>query len=227
MKRVLVWAIALLIPMALYTAGLAHGRPDPAYSRSIVQNAWLNPSTIYHPDEFAYVGIPYRMLLQDEWNPHYYHNPSLNLYTNLGVFWLTGAETLPHRIKYGDREIAPFQLYVMARALSALYMLLTIPLTYAAGRLAFGRRAGSLAAALVALSPLTVEHAHYATPNAQTTLLATAALLVGLIILKGKFPARLPDWTVYLIGGLLVGLTMAARYNAVVVGLVVGWRCSR
>jgi len=27
---------ALLIPMALYTAGLAHGRPDRAYSRSIV-----------------------------------------------------------------------------------------------------------------------------------------------------------------------------------------------
>ena len=222
MRRYLLWAAVLTMLLALYTAGLAFGHPLPQYSPSTVEKAWLNAATVYHPDEFAYVGIPYRMLLTRQWDPHYYHNPSLTIYTNLGLFWVSGAGGMPHHLEYGDREIAPFQLYVMARYLSALYTLLAAVLTYAAGRVAFNRRAGSVAALLVALSPLMVQHAHYATPNAQTTMLSTAALLAGLIILKGGYLSHSPLWAIYLIGGLLVGLTMSARYNAAVVGLVTG-----
>lgn len=57
MRRPWGYAVLLLIPMALYTLGLAHGRPRPAYSPSTLQNAWLHPVTVYHPDEFAYVGL--------------------------------------------------------------------------------------------------------------------------------------------------------------------------
>jgi hypothetical protein len=222
MRRILVWAVVLTTLLALYTAGLAYGHPLPRYSPSTVEKAWLNAATVYHPDEYFYVGIPYRMLLTRAWNPHFYENPSLTIYTNLSLFWFSGAERMPHDLAYGEREIAPFQLYVMARYLSALYALLAVVLTYAAGRVAFNRRAGSVAALLVALSPLMVQHAHYATPNTQTTMLSTAALLAGLIILKGHYPPHLPLWAIYLIGGLLVGLTMSARYNAAVVGLVTG-----
>ncbi|MBN1680496.1 MAG: glycosyltransferase family 39 protein [Anaerolineae bacterium] len=222
MKRWLLVTLALLIPMMLFTAGLTHGRPRDEYSPSTVKNAWLNSQTVYHPDAFAYVGKPYRMLLTREWNPHYYHNPPLNIYTNLALFWASGAENMPHNVQYGEREIAPFQLYIMARYMSALYMLLTVVFTYAAGRIVFDRRAGLLAAALTGLSPLVVQHAHYATPNAETTMLATAALLLAFIILKQRVSPRLPLWSVYLIAGLLVGLTMATRYNAVVVGMVTG-----
>lgn len=233
MKRAWMSAIMLLVLMTLYSSGLAHGHPRPAYSPSTTRDAWLNPATIFHPDEFAYVGKPYRMLLTDNWNPHYYHNPSLTLYANLGLFWLSGAEDMPHDTGHGDRSIAPFQLHVMARWLSALYTLVAVVLTYTAGRVAFNRRAGMVAAALVALSPLTVEHAHYATPIALTTLMATAALCAALVIAKKKHPAYVPLWALYVIAGLLVGLTMAARYNAVVVGLVTGlamltaWRSHR
>ena len=216
------WTIAGIVLVALYTSGLAHGRPRPEYSPTTVQDAWLNGATVYHPDEFAYVGIPFRMLLTNEWNPHYYHNPSLTIYTNVGLFALAGAENFPHDLSYDDRAIAPFQLYVMARYLSALVTLLSVVLTYVAGRVAFNRRAGLVAAALVGLSPLMVQHAHYATPNAQTTMLATAALMMGVIILKDAYSPRLPVWLVYMAGGLLVGLTMSARYNAAVVGLVTG-----
>jgi MFS family permease len=218
-KRNIIWAVVLLIPMALYITGITQGYPKPAYSPSTVQKAWLNPETVYHPDEFAYVGISYRMLLKRDWNPHYYHNPPLNIYSNMALFALSGAHKMPHNSEYNDREIAPFQLYVMARYLSALYSLLTVVLTFAAGRTAFNRRAGWIAAGLVALSPLITQHAHYATPNAETTMLSTAALLLAFIILKDRVSARLP---VYVIAGLLVGLTMAARYNAAVVGLVTG-----
>lgn len=233
MRKPIVWALILLGCMVLYTAGLSAGAPRPEYSPSTVQHAWLNPSTVFHPDEFAYVGIPYRMLLEREWNPHYYHNPSLNLYTNLSMFWLSGAQSLPHNREHGDRSIAPFQLYVMARALSALWTMLAVALIYATGKLAFGHRAGMTAAGLVAISPLMVEHAHFATPNAQTTMLNTAALLLAVILFTGKRVSRLPLWTVYGLAGLLVGLTAAARYNAGAVGVVTGlalltaWRRDR
>jgi hypothetical protein len=222
MRRIWLWAAVLVMLATLYTAGLAFGHPLAQYSPSTVEKAWLNSATVYHPDEFFYVGIPYRMLLTRQWNPHFYQNPSLNIYTDLAAFWFSGAAGMPHDLDYGDREVAPFQLYVMARYLSALYTLLAVVLTYAAGRVAFNRQAGSVAALLVALSPLIVQHAHYATPNAETTMLCTAALLAGLIILKGRYPSRLPLWATYLMGGLLVGLTMSARYNAAVVGLVTG-----
>jgi hypothetical protein len=219
-KRYWLYALALLIPMALYTAGLDYGRPRPEYSPSLQQKAWLHPATVYHPDAFAYVGIAYRMLLHDDWDPNYYHNPPVNIYTNLGLFWLSGAGNMPHNKTYGDREIAPYQLYVMAQFMSALYMLMTVALVYAAGRVVFDRRAGIVTAGIVAVSPLIVQHAHYATPNAQTTMISTAALLAALKIAKGRY--TVPAWSVYLIGGLLVGLTAATRYNAVVVGMITG-----
>ncbi len=221
MKRVWWGTLALMVPLVLYAAGLAHGRPRPQYSPSTVQHAWLNSQNIFHPDSFAYVGIPYRMLLEKTWNPHYFHNPSLTLNTNRVLFWLSGAADMPHDLTYGDREIAPFQLYIMGRWMSVLYTLLTVAMSYAAGRVAFGRRAGVGAAALVAVSPLITEFAHFAIPIAQTTMLSTAALLAALLIARDRFP-RLPRWTLYTIAGLLVGLTMSARYNAVVVGLVTG-----
>lgn len=207
--------------MALYAIGLSHGIPRFDTASINRYSDWLNPGYIYHPDEFAYVGIPYRMLVTREWNPHYYHNPPLNLYTNLAFFTLIGADNLPHDEEHGDREIASFNLYFSARYLSMLYTLLMIPLVYAAGRVAFGRRAGWMAAAIAALAPLSVQHAHYATPNAQTIMLASASLLAGLVIYR-RAARGLPLWLVYGIAGLLTGLTISARYNAAVVGLVVG-----
>ncbi len=221
-KRLLLWSLALLVPMALYTLGLAAGNPDPRYAPSLAQRAWLNPGQVYHPDEFAYVGLPYRMLVTRQWNPHYYHNPSLTINTNLVLFAVLGAASWPHNTAYNDRQLPRFTLHFSARVLSALYSLLTVPLTFAAGRAAFGRREGVIAAALVAITPLSVQHAHYATPNAQTVMLASASLLAGIAILRGRVAPWLPAWAAYGIAGLLVGLTASARYNAAVVGLVVG-----
>lgn len=221
-KRVHGGVLLLLVVMALYVAGSTFGRPRAEYAPSIEQRAWLNPGHVFHPDEFAYVGKTFRMLLRRDWNPRYYHNPSLNIYSNYALFWAGDSASYPHDLSYNDREIAPFQLYVMARYLSALYALLAVVLTYAAARVAFNRRAGTVAAALVAFSPLMVEHAHYATPNAQTTMLMAAALLLALMILKQRRVPHLPLGAMYGLAGLLVGLTMAARYNAAVIGLITG-----
>ncbi len=212
--------VLLLISATLYTAGLDYGHPRPEYSPSTVQKASLNGATIFHPDAFAYVGIGYRMMVKGPLLPNYYNNPSLNTYSDIVLFALSGAVNLPHDNAHGDREIAPFSLYMMGEFLSALYTLLSVALTFAAGRRAFGGstgiKVGLIAAALVAFSPLSVQHAHYATPNAETITCATAALLVAFVILK----QRRPSVRMYLLGGLAIGLTASARYNAVLIGLI-------
>ena len=220
MGRIALLVVLLLSLMTLYTIGIAHGAPRPEYSPSTEEQGWLNPQTIHHPDEFAYVGISYRMLLKKQWDPKYYHNPALTIYTNMFMFAAGDATDLLHDADFSVREIAPFQLYFVARYLSALHTMLMAAFVFAAGRAFFDWRAGVIAAAVVGFSPLVTQHAHYATPNAQATMLMTAALFAAARILKGE--SRLPLWVVYAVGGLLVGLTMAARYNAVVVGLVVG-----
>lgn len=218
--RTLSKALLLALIMTLYVAGITFGRPRPEFAPSLAARAWLNPESVYHPDEFMYVGKPFRMLLTGEWDPHYYHNPSLNIYTNMGLFWLGHVQTYPYDLAFNDREIAPFQLNVMARYGSALFTLLTIALMYQTGRVSFGCGAGLVAAGIVAFSPLVVEHAHFATPNAETTMLGTAALLLALMILNDRVPARIPEGVFYAIAGLLVGLTAVARYNVAVVGSV-------
>jgi hypothetical protein len=207
LKRSLWGMVALLVIGAvLYTAGLDYGRPRPEYSPSTVQNAWLNGATVFHPDAFAYTGIGYRMLVRQQAVPSYYHNPSLNIYSDLILFYLSGSLALPHRVEYGDREIAPFSLYVMSQYLSALFSILD-------------RRVGLVTAALVMLIPLSTQHAHYATPNAQTVTCASAALLLGIIVLK-QGQRRVG---IYLMSGFMIGLTASARYNAAVVGVIVAF----
>ena len=208
--------ILFLLSAALYTAALDYGRPLPEYSPSTVKNAWLNSATIFHPDAFAYVGIAYSMLIKNTLNPDYFHNPSLNIYLNYALFWISGAKTLPHNAAYGLRELAPFSLYVMAQFLSALFSILTVALTYAVGARAINKSVGVFAAMLTALSPMIVQHAHYATPNAMTITMSTAALLLAVIVFKQEKPKPLT----YFLAGLFVGLTMSSRYNAAVIGLV-------
>jgi hypothetical protein len=214
--RLIYLTLLFTISITLYVWGLDYGHPDPQYSPSTVQDAWLNGDTVFHPDAFAYVGIGYRMMVKHDLFPSYYHNPSLNIYSDIALFVASNALALPHNASYGDREIAPFSLYVMGEVLSALFALLTVALAYAAGKAAFDWRAGLITAVLVAVSPLSVQHAHYATPNAETITAATAALLMGFVILKR------PTRNTYLLGGLMVGFTISARYNAGVIGIVTG-----
>jgi hypothetical protein len=67
-------------------------------------------------------------------------------------------------------------LLVAARLLSALLGTATIALAYVAGRAYFGRRAGLLAAALLALSPLAIRAAGLATEDALAGLVSLVVL---------------------------------------------------
>jgi 4-amino-4-deoxy-L-arabinose transferase-like glycosyltransferase len=229
----------LLVCGALTTAGLAYGRPSPAYSTATVRNGWLNGATVFHPDAFAYVGLPYQMLLRRTFNPRYFHNPSLSIYLNMALLWASGSASQyhnqidplsapppdaqaqcasgapPHPICV--REIAPFSAYVMAQYVAALTTLLGVALAFASGRALASPGVGLLTAALVGLSPLITQHAHYALPSALTFTCSTAAFALTILLLRTPRPGLLH----FVAAGLSVGLTTSARYNAAVVGLPV------
>lgn len=237
--------ILLLIGGFLYTSGIDYGLPLPEYNPSTVQNGWLNGATVFHPDAYDYASRPYSMLLRhaSPLKPNFYHNPSLTIELNMVMSWLSNATAMYHgpfdptaRLPAGTilncdvgeppnpvclRQITPFSVYVVARYLSSLMSLITVSVVYTGGRIIFNRRVGLLAAALVALCPMVVQISHYENSGATTLAVSTAAMCFSLILLKRPTTS----WKAYCIGGFLVGLSAAARYNALVVGIVFFLAC--
>ena len=88
-----------------------------------------------------------------------------------------------------------------------------VPLGYALGCLAFGVRAGFLAAALIALSPFEIFYATEARPYATVAFFATLAIVV--LLLACRSPRRWSAW--WLAVSACAALTMYSHYTGVFV----------
>ncbi len=214
-----VWAGASLLLLAalLRVWGLAYGQPNPAYLPSTAQKGLLHEQAYIHPDEYFYVAIPAQMLLEGRANPQFFENPSFLIYLNALTFGLTGeTERLP-RDEVALRSLAPFRLYVVGRAYSAMGGLLAVAATVAVGRMLAGRFAGLVAGGVVAVSFPMVQHAHYATTSSLASGFVALCLWASYAALKGR-PARagMLVWA-----GIFAGLAAGNRYNAAAVALVV------
>ncbi len=208
-RRVL---LILLLAALLNIWGISWGAPNPAYFPSDVANHTLNSQALVHPDAFHFAARSFRMAATGDWNPHFFENPSLYININMLMHLLSGAASgHPVPADHYPRAYAPFPPYLMARAVSALAGVLMAAFTFALGRLAFGVRAGELAALLAAVSFVVVQHSHYATTNVTAAALATGALWLSLRIIKSSNLRA---------AGLMVGLAGSAKYNAGVVGSV-------
>lgn len=100
----------------------------------------------------------------------------------------------------------PTEAYLLGRAITVAYSVMTIPLVYLCGRAAVGRGAGLVAAWLSSLSTLEVEHA-------QTVRTDSAALFFGALLLW--LCARLydrPGLAAHAAAGVAYGLATASRY---------------
>jgi 4-amino-4-deoxy-L-arabinose transferase-like glycosyltransferase len=102
-------------------------------------------------------------------------------------------------------------LYLAGRMVSVICGTLTIPVVFALGNRLFGRKAGLWAAALTAVAPLAVVHAHFMTVDVCATLFTALALLGAARILTQ------PDWKGYALAGVATGLATATKYNTALV----------
>jgi hypothetical protein len=172
-----------------------------------------------HPDEWAVADEAMRMLRTGEYTPFSYTYPTLYTYMQVGVaafHFLWGAGVGLYRT---PADIDPVRFYVWARALTALLGTGAVALTFLAGRSLYGRTAGLLAAALIAVMPAVAGDAHYVTTDTPAmffTLLAFLAIArLGVAPEQdGSQETLRSTLALAFVAGFGVGIATATKWNA-------------
>lgn len=195
----LVFFAALLIGVALRGYGINFGLPSN-----------------FHPDEVPKVNAIMRMVDSGTLDPQYFLHPSLLLYLTYGT------NTLLHLygIEGSFRETA----FLAGRLVSASAGVISIGLTYLIGQRLYSKRAGALAALLLAVFPLHVTCSRYLKEDALLTSVVLGCVLTTIAAVQDR-----KRWLL-LFAGLLAGCTAGAKYSGilmVVVPLSAPWIASR
>jgi hypothetical protein len=172
---------------------------------------WGLPHT-YHADE-NFFGQKAMRFLEGDLNPHFFHVPTLHMYTLAGL-WKVYYET--EKASGNARTMAEFRetyiqfpevFFLIGRFLTVLMGVGTVLLLYLLGKRMFGPRAGAIAALLLVFS---LEHArmsHDMLPDVPMVFfLVLAFLSIWNIAEKG----RTRD---YLWAGVAAGLAMTTKYG--------------
>jgi len=192
---------------------------------ALVMRLWglgFDLPNLYHRDEAKYVSIALRVLKTGDYNPHFFNYPSLFFYL-LAIAYIPyvlymaahgrlmslQGLVLPEQVLENVVGIAhmPSQLLV-GRAVVAMFGVLTVLGTYWLGRAAYGRRAGIVAALMLAISPTHVRNSHFVAPDVAMAFFVLAAFVFCLRIWQeGR-------WRHYILCGLFAGLSISTKYNA-------------
>jgi 4-amino-4-deoxy-L-arabinose transferase-like glycosyltransferase len=114
----------------------------------------------------------------------------------------------------GDADEA--RLALVGRVFSALFDTATILLTFAMGRLLYDSKVGVLAAALVALTVMHIQLAHFATFDTSLTCFAVATLLFAVRLTRDGGRRET------IAAGLCLGLAVGAKFSGVLLLLPLG-----
>lgn len=180
--------LLILVAAALRIYGLRWGLPGSLHAYS------------YHPDEFLTVNAAFgRVYVGHSLDPGIYTYPSLFIYLS--------ALAMAVGFGYGaGPELA--SIYFAARVVTVLVGVGAVAVTWWAGRLLFGRAAGLIAALILCIAPLHVQHSHFATVDVPSTLFVAAAIgFAGLVMARGS-------WRDYVLAGAMAGLAAGTKYNA-------------
>jgi hypothetical protein len=172
------------------------------------------PAT-YNPDETPIMNRALAFAKGDL-NPHNFLYPSLYLYALFGwevLFFLVGRVAgLFDSLAAFQREFFtnPSRLFLAGRALSALFGIATVPALYWYGRRLYGRTAGLVAAAFLAVAPIAVRDAHYVKLDVPVTLFVVLAhAMMAHVVTDPIAAARRRTW---LLAGLFAGLAVSTHY---------------
>lgn len=158
---------------------------------------------LFRPDEDVMVGRAVRMAAEHSLDPLFANYPPL------GFYLLASAEAvlslLLGRPLGPSTTVDPTAEFLAARAVSVIAFVAGTGFVYLAGSRAYGRPAGALAAAALALSPLAVRQAHFATADGLAMALVGASLWAAL---------RAQGRRGFVLAGALCGLAAATKYTA-------------
>jgi hypothetical protein len=168
-------AVVLLLSLGLNLCGNSWGTPDR-----------------WHPDELDSKAAA--MVSQKTLNPHFFPYGGLHYYVlAVSAALPVGIYNLAFDPKPADsatdalanwRDRKNTRVQIMARAMSALMASLIVFFTYSMGNLLFSKRVGLLAALFLAVSPLFVLIAHFATVDMAASFWYWLACLLSLLSWK-------------------------------------------
>ena len=166
----------------------------------------------FRPDEELLVGHAVQIAAAPSLDPLFYNYPPLGIYLFAAAEWLLGLAA-PGHLGAATR-VDPSLEYLVARSVSALAFAAATGLVGLAGRAAYGRLAGVVAATTFAVAPLAVQNAHFARVDLSATAFLALALWLG---------GRAGDRRGWALAGAAAGLAAATKYTfgAVAVYLLV------
>lgn len=174
---------------------------------------WGLPHTMAHPDETKFVSMGLRFGYGDL-NPHFFAYPSLFFYLSAAAFAvvyalgrLSGAFPTLFAFKL-QFFLDPSPFHLAIRSLSALAGAATVLVAYHLGKALAGRKAGLVAALLLAVNPLHVRSSHFGNTDATMTLFTALALLFTVRA------ARRGGTRDFILAGLSFGLAVSTKYTA-------------
>ena len=192
-----------------------------------VWGAWFGIEYGYRPHEPMHITIALNMLKTGNPNPHWFGYPSLLYYILTVVYipyYLVGVSqglfrsledmVPPQQVFVGGAHVAYPTMFLAGRAPIILMSILGVLLVYLIGRRLANNTVGLMAAAFLALSPIDTLPSHFIQPNSPATFFVLLAFYACLYVYDtGRRRS-------YLIAGFLGGLSVAAKYNAAPVVLV-------
>jgi hypothetical protein len=193
-----VLAAILLGAAYLRFSGLAWGLPNAHH--------WFS----YHPDEALILLAAAKVnVFAGQLDPGFFNYGSLYIYLISAVTHVLDAWA---PLSQPWQELA--RMTLVGRALAASFGVGTVYATYLIANRLAGRRAGFIAAIIMAVLPMHVVHSHFATVDVPATFWVSAALYNAL-----RWPAgrRAALWC-----GIFAGLAAGTKYNAGLV-LLASW----
>ena len=172
--------VVVAIGAALRVYGLRWGLPHSLH--------WYS----YHPDEFLTVGAAFfSIYLGRSLNPRFYNYPSLFLYLC----------ALAIGVAFGYGAVANLtNVYLAARVVTVIMGTAAVAATYWAGKTLANAQVGLVAASILCVAPIHVQHSHFATVDVPSTLFVALALgYAGLVVRRGSVRD-------YALGGAMAGL---------------------
>ncbi len=165
------------------------------------------PYLLARPDEEVSIRIAHQALFGD-FNPRFFHWPSLIFYVFATLFWCAAA--VKDALGFADSLSKPEQILI-GRAFVACAGTLTIGVLFWIARRIAGTPIALVASALLAVSILHVRESHFAMTDVLMTLLFLASLGLLLRGLDESEHTRLARW--FAAAGLAGGLAASTKYS--------------
>jgi 4-amino-4-deoxy-L-arabinose transferase-like glycosyltransferase len=195
-KARVILAVVLLVAAAVRVLGTQFGLP-----------------LLLHPDEFAVVDAAVDMARRNSFQPPWSYRPDhVEMKIDLVLFEAYAALKGTSVGAAFAADPAPF--YHLARLVTAAFGVAGVGLAYLIGA-RWSRRVGLVAAALFAVFPPYVQHAHFATPDVPLTF----ALLLLIYALMRYVDST--SWSSLLVASFAVALAVGIKYPGAVGALMI------